>query len=99
MNVPSASGADDAPPADTATAFWARLDQSLAEGTCLGAAFSKHRPGLVGAPDKVTFRPTLIKGARAYQWVLRRENRETHENLPSEATGQRVRQLLETTFE
>jgi hypothetical protein len=95
MNASPATGAT----ADTTAAFWARLDQSLAEGTCLGATFGKHRPGIIGAPDKVTFRPTLIKGSLAYQWAVRRENRETHENLSADATGQRMRELLETTFE
>ena len=85
--------------AESAAAFWTRLDKSLTEGTCLGATFSKHRAGLVGAPDKVTFRPTLLKGALAYQWALRQANRETHENLPPEETGRRVRDLLEATFE
>ncbi len=85
--------------AESAAAFWARLDQSLAEGTCLGATFSKHRVGLVGAPDKITFRPTLLKGSLAYQWALRQANRETHENLSPEETGRRIRELLETTFE
>jgi hypothetical protein len=85
--------------AEHAAAFWARLDQSLAAGTCLGATFSKHRPGLVGAPDKINFRPTLIKGSLAYQWASRRDNRETHENLSSEETAQRMKELLEATFE
>jgi hypothetical protein len=85
--------------AEATAAFWARLDRSLAEGACLGATFSKHRAGLVGAPDKLTFRPTLSKGSLAYQWATRRDRRETHENLSPEATGQRIRELLETTFE
>jgi SAM-dependent methyltransferase len=85
--------------AEATAAFWARLDQSLAEGTCLAATFSKHRAGLVGAPDKLTFRPTLSKGSLAYQWATRRDNRETHENLSPEVTGRRIRELLETTFE
>jgi SAM-dependent methyltransferase len=95
MSTSSTSGAA----ADAAAAFWACLDQSLTEGACLGATFSKHRPGIVGAPDKITFRPTLIKGSLAYQWALRQENRETHENLAPEATGKRIRELLEKTFE
>ena len=95
MSASSTSGANP----ETAAAFWARLDPSLADGTCLGATFSKHRPGLVRLPDKITFRPTLIKGSLAYQWAVRRENRETHENLSPEATGGRIRELLETTFE
>ena len=95
MSALSTSGANP----ETAAAFWARLDPSLADGTCLGATFSKHRPGLVWCADKITFRPTLIKGSLAYQWAVRRENRETHENLSPEATGGRIRELLETTFE
>jgi hypothetical protein len=69
------------------------------KGRAWAPTFSKHRPGLVGAPDKLTFRPTLSKGSLAYQWATRRDHRETHENLSPEATGRRIRELLETTFE
>lgn len=69
------------------------------KGRAWSATFSKHRQGLVGAPDKITFRPTLLKESLAYQWALRRDNRETHENLSPEEAGRRIRELLESTFE
>jgi SAM-dependent methyltransferase len=82
-----------------ATEFWAQLDQSLADGSCLGTTLSKRRPEAADSPDKLTVRPTTVKGARVFQWAMRQANRETHENLSPDRTGQRIRELLQTSYD
>lgn len=83
---------------NSAADFWARLDESLADGSCLGITLSKRRPSAVESPEKITIRPTLVKGEPRYQWASRRANRESHENLSPEETGRRIRELLQTCY-
>jgi SAM-dependent methyltransferase len=84
--------------ADVAAEFWTQLDQALADGSCLGATLSKRRPDSPELSEKLTLRPTIAKGIPVFQWTLRRENRETHENLTAEETGKRIRLLLGRSY-
>jgi SAM-dependent methyltransferase len=95
MNGPSASGGQ----ANGDAEFWARLDQSLADGSCLGTTLSKRRPGAADSPVKLIIRPTVIKGASVFQWAWRRGKCETHENLSPDQTARRIRELLQTSYE
>jgi|HubBroStandDraft_6_1064221.scaffolds.fasta_scaffold04598_8 SAM-dependent methyltransferase len=95
MNGPSPTGVL----ANGAADFWIRLDESLADGTCLGTTLSKRRPATDDIPEKFTVRPTVIKGAAAFQWISRRANRELHENLSPAETAKRIRELLQTSYE
>jgi len=79
--------------------FWALLDGSLADGTFLGTTFSKRCTNAVQSPEKMIVRPTTVKSQPVFQWISRRENRETHENLPPDRTGDHIRELLGTTYE
>ena len=85
-------------PTNGAAEFWTQLDQSLADGSCLGTTFSNRRPDAADSPEKLTVRPTIVKGERVFQWAMRRANRETHENLSPDRTGQRIRELLGTSY-
>jgi SAM-dependent methyltransferase len=72
--------------------FWDALDAALADGSYLGTTFSQRRSG--DASERLVVRPTTVKGARVFQWASRADNRETHENLATEPTAQRLRALL-----
>jgi SAM-dependent methyltransferase len=78
--------------------FWTRLDQSLADGSFLGATLSKRRPDAAEHPEKITIRPTVVRGTPVFQWAARRDNRETHQNLTPEETGKRICELLKATY-
>jgi SAM-dependent methyltransferase len=83
---------------DPVAEFWTQFDQALADGSCLGATLSKRHSTSPELPEKFTVRPTVVKGIPVFQWTLRRENRETHENLTAEETGKRVRRLLGQSY-
>jgi SAM-dependent methyltransferase len=78
--------------------FWALVDQSLTDGSCLGVTLSKPHGTDEAIPERLTIRPTIVRRARVFQWASRRDNRETHENLTPEATGQRLRDLLGSSY-
>jgi len=77
---------------DSEPDFWHRLDAALADGSYLGTTLSQRRDN--ESPERVVVRPTMVKGARVFQWASRNNGRETHENLSGEATSQRIRQFL-----
>jgi hypothetical protein len=72
--------------------FWHALDTALADGSYLGTTLSQRRSG--DASERLVVRPTTVKGTRVFQWASRTDNRETHENLATEPTAQRLRELL-----
>jgi hypothetical protein len=76
--------------------FWERLNTALADGSCLGTTLSQRRSEV--GPQRLVVRPTTVKGARIFQWTSRADNRETHENLDSEPTGRRIRELLGRSY-
>ena len=48
--------------AKDAAEFWARLDESLADGSCLGTTLSKRRPGAADSPEKLIDPPDCHQG-------------------------------------
>jgi SAM-dependent methyltransferase len=78
--------------------FWALLDAALRDGSCRRVVLSTRRSETQNGTEKMTVRPTIVKGQRVYQWALRWGVRETHENLSAEDTLQRVRQLLGSAY-
>ncbi len=76
--------------------FWERLDASLVDGSYLGTTLSQRRGN--DAPDRLVVRPTTVKGTVVFQWASRIADRETHENLPAEPTGRRIRELLGRSY-
>jgi hypothetical protein len=78
------------------TEFWEHLNAALADGSCLWTTLSQRRSDV--GPQRLIVRPTTVKGARVFQWASRTDNGETHENLDSEPTGRRIRELLGPTY-
>jgi hypothetical protein len=76
--------------------FWERLDAALSDGSYLGTTLSQRRRD--DAPERLVVRPTTVKGARVFQWASRTANRETHENLDSQPTARRIRELLGPSY-
>jgi hypothetical protein len=79
--------------------FWTGLESWLADGSCLKMTLSKRIASAVDMPEKMTVRPTTVRGSLIFQWAARKDNRESHENLSADRTAKRIRELLGTSYE
>jgi SAM-dependent methyltransferase len=76
--------------------FWERLEAAFADGSYLGSTLSQRRSE--DSPERLVVRPTTVKGAHVFQWASRTGTRETHQNLDSEPTMRRIRELLGPSY-
>jgi SAM-dependent methyltransferase len=88
------------------------LNDAISSGRLLKAVLSRPRRSVErpargmragrrihpGPARKVVVRPVRVKGEPAYQFAIRADNRETHENVPPAAAADRILGWCESTF-
>jgi len=88
------------------------LNDAISSGRLLKAVLSRPRRSVErpargmragrrihpGPARKVVVRPVRVKGEPAYQFAIRADNRETHENVAPEAAAARILHWCDSTF-
>ena len=80
------------------TDFQEIIQNAIIEGDCLALVLSKPRKVAGDVPEKLTVRPVTVGDAAAYQFVARRNNQETHENLAPADAGRRIAELFVAAY-
>jgi hypothetical protein len=74
------------------------LNDAIGSRELVKAVLSRPRRAASDSPRKVVVRPVQVKGELAYQFAVRADKKETHENVPADAAAERIARWCETTF-
>jgi SAM-dependent methyltransferase len=74
------------------------LAVALRDHALVLAVLSERRPTSPQNINRVTVRPTVVRGEEMYQFATRADNRETHDNLSSQQAAEKIELLLATVF-
>ena len=76
------------------TDFQTILEDAIYKGDCLALVLSKKRAAAGDLPGKLSVRPVTVSGRAAYQFVLKQNGKETHENHQPAEAHQRIVELF-----
>ena len=80
------------------TEFLRILTKAIRDRSCLRLVLSQPVAGESDSIEKLIIRPVVVRDEPQYQLALRRDGKETHENLAPDATVERVCELFGTSF-